>query len=263
MTIRIGYHTYSWVPWMHRTGNRMTLDEILQQVVQADFAAVEVADEVTDFPNAEALIAPLKRLKLTLTGLNGQYRGNPGDPDNVRQAADYLAATGSGVLVLFDGRRRVPHTPENIRQYAQLAETLARYAVGRGVKTAYHNHVGSVVESAEEVAQFLDQTQVCGLCLDLAHLMAAGDNPLPYIDEWRSRITHVHLKDCVIDETTNRLVEFCEMGQGNSGLDVGACVRALERVDYDGWMVVEQDQTRRTPLESARSNRAFLRKLGY
>ncbi len=51
---------------------------------------------------------------------------------------------------------------------------------------------------------------------------------------------------------------FCELGQGN--VDFPAVGAALDKIGYDGWIVVEQDilPGMGTPFESARRNRHYL-----
>lgn len=55
---------------------------------------------------------------------------------------------------------------------------------------------------------------------------------------------------------------YCELGQGS--IEFGAVLSALEQMDYDDWLTVEQDvfPDMGTPLESATRNRAFLASLG-
>jgi inosose dehydratase len=100
------------------------------------------------------------------------------------------------------------------------------------------------------------------------------------VRDWADRINHVHLKDAlkaVLEEIVARgdPVEsiwtrraFCRFGDGD--VDVAAVLARLRGIDYEGWIVVEQDvipsdESAQTD-EAARDqehNRAFLRRLGY
>ena len=95
--------------------------------------------------------------------------------------------------------------------------------------------------------------------------------------EWPSgehpeRIAYIHLKDVdrdvldgvrrdgvSFDDAVRRRV-FTELGRGC--LDVAGLLAALREIDYDGWLMVEQDSTWLTPAESAQVSRAYLRALG-
>jgi inosose dehydratase len=56
---------------------------------------------------------------------------------------------------------------------------------------------------------------------------------------------------------------FCELGKGE--VDFPSLMKQLEKLDYDGWGVVEQDVLpgMGKPKESARRNREYIRSLGY
>jgi inosose dehydratase len=55
---------------------------------------------------------------------------------------------------------------------------------------------------------------------------------------------------------------FCELGLGD--VNFAAIVRQLQELDYDGWVVIEQDvlPSMGTPKEAAQRNRDFLRSIG-
>ena len=61
------------------------------------------------------------------------------------------------------------------------------------------------------------------------------------------------------DDAVRRRV-FSELGRGC--LDVAGLLNALHEIEYDGWLMVEQDSTWLTPAESARKSRAYLSSLG-
>jgi inosose dehydratase len=88
------------------------------------------------------------------------------------------------------------------------------------------------------------------------------------------RIWHVHFKDCeptIAAQARNEGWDynlavgrglFCELGQGE--VDFAAVLQELKIIDYDGWIVVEQDvlPSMGTPREAAQRNRAYLRSIG-
>jgi len=56
---------------------------------------------------------------------------------------------------------------------------------------------------------------------------------------------------------------FCELGQG--AVDFPALKAILEKLSYDGWIVVEQDVLpgMGSPKESAQRNRDYLADIGF
>lgn len=145
-----------------------------------------------------------------------------------------------------------------------------------GLRTVFHHHCATFVETPSEIDQLMTRTDpsLVGLCLDTGHNAFGGGNPLDTLDRWRDRIRHVHLKDCdpaIVRRAREEKWDypasvrngvFCELGKG--AVDFPAVIDRLQRMNYDGWLVVEQDvlPSLGTPKESAARNRAYLRSLG-
>lgn len=165
-------------------------------------------------------------------------------------------------------------------QWAAFAEGTTRIARavrdGCGLRTVFHHHGAGFVETPNELDQLMALTDpdLLGLCLDTGHLRFGGGDPLAAIGQYGERIWHVHFKDFspqVADQGRREQWDyfeavrhgvFCELGQGD--VDFPAVISALQGLDYDGWIVVEQDVLPGlgTPRESAARNRAYLRGLG-
>jgi inosose dehydratase len=163
------------------------------------------------------------------------------------------------------------------RTFTEGANRIAR-AVRRetGLRTAFHHHIGTWVETPEETDRLLRETdpEVLGLCFDTGHYRFGGGDPLQGLARHADRIWHVHFKDHApaVAEHTRReglggveavgLGVFCELGRGD--VDFPAVLAQLGERGYDGWVVVEQDVLpgMGSPLESARRNREYLRSIG-
>jgi inosose dehydratase len=161
--------------------------------------------------------------------------------------------------------------------FVRGAEQVARAVRDEtGLRTVFHHHCGGYVETPAEVDRLLQLTDpdLLGLCLDSGHYTYGGGDPLMALRQYGSRIWHVHFKDCE-PEVARQAREhgwsyfeavrngvFCELGKGT--VDFGAITAELERQNYGGWIVVEQDVLPGlgTPAESAARNRAFLRSVG-
>ncbi|MBL1134744.1 MAG: TIM barrel protein [Chloroflexi bacterium] len=168
-------------------------------------------------------------------------------------------------------------TPDQWKTAADGANRIAQ-AVNRetGLRTVFHHHAAGYVETPAETATFLELTdpQVVGLCFDTGHYAFAGGDPLQGLREHRSRVWHVHFKDCEPNVAGRSRREgweyfktvgngvYCELGKGM--VDFPAIVAELRATDYDGWIVVEQDVLpgMGSPLESAKRNREYLQSIG-
>ena len=129
-------------------------------------------------------------------------------------------------------------------------DRLDRLARGIGITATLHPHVGTMVETAEDVERVLGGSGI-GLCLDTGHLLIGGADPVALAAEHARRIRHTHLKD--VDAAWAARVQSGEvtytdavragmyrpLGQGD--VDIAAIVGSLERALYDGWYVLEQD----------------------
>ncbi len=178
------------------------------------------------------------------------------------------------------GRISAEHgmSDEGWKVFAEGANYLARRVRDEaGIRTVYHQHLGTLVESGDEVRRLLDMTDpsLVGLCLDTGHwTFGTGGDPAAAARELRGRIWHVHFKDrspTVMGEsreqewdglTSTEHGVFCELGKGC--VDFPDVLRALGEIGYDGWIVVEQDilPGMGHPRESARRNREYLRSIG-
>ena len=157
------------------------------------------------------------------------------------------------------------------------AEQIARAVKEEtGLRTVFHPHCGGYVETEAEIDQLMARTRasLVGLLLDTGHIMYGGGDPLSVLKRHAARVTHVHFKDC--DQAVAararanglgylaavRAQLFCELGAG--AVDFKAVTDELRQLNYDGWIVVEQDvfPGYGTPAESAQRSRDYLRRLG-
>lgn len=138
-------------------------------------------------------------------------------------------------------------------------DLLDRVADPLAVTATVHPHVGTMIETPDDVKRVLDGCGI-GLCLDTGHLLLGGGDPVTFAAEHAARIRHTHLKD--VDATWAKRVRRHEvtyaeavrgglyrpLGQGD--VDIASIVGSLERAGYDGWYVLEQDAILSGPPQS-------------
>jgi inosose dehydratase len=155
----------------------------------------------------------------------------------------------------------------------QIAHAVKRET---GLRTVFHHHIGTWVETPDETAKLLSLTdpEVLGLCFDTGHYRFAGGDPVAGLHRHADRVWHVHFKDHdprVAAQGRRNAWDgiqsvahgvFCELGQGD--VDFPAVIRKLNEIGYAGWIVVEQDVLpgMGAPKESAQRNRDYLRSIG-
>lgn len=172
-------------------------------------------------------------------------------------------------------------TPEDAlppREFARLAhcvEAIAKATLAEGVRSCYHSHVGTYVETEDEIERLLAMVDPDVLFLgpDTGHLAWAGIDVVDFVRRHATRIRTMHLKDMdaavreagVAAEWDYGTFEehglWTELGEGS--VDFPAVLDVLHRNAFSGWLIVETDVTQReTPLESASISRRYLRTLG-
>jgi inosose dehydratase len=268
VSIRFGVSPIAWVnDDMPELGGATPLETILADARDIGFVGVELGGK---FPRDAAVLKPLlDGYGLDLIG--GWYSGELLIRDveaEIAAAQDHLTLLkdmGSTVFVNAEisnavhGQRGTPlsRTPRldeaGWKAFGARMTGFADYIAGQGLRFAYHHHLGTVVERADDLAAFLKITGASvGLTLDTGHAALGGIDPVAAIRAHSERIAHVHCKDVrasVFAGVQARDASFLEgvlagmfTVPGDGGLDYAAVMRALADISYSGWIVVEAEQ---------------------
>lgn len=240
-------------------GYQLPPDRVLTQMREVGLTATEVGPDGFLPREPAALAGELSRYGLhAVGGFVPLVLHVPGhDPvPLVGPVLDGYEASGATVLVLSatTGRDGYDTRPEldddGWRTLLANLERLAAAAAERGVRAVLHPHVGTMVETPDDVRRVLDGCAV-PLCLDTGHLLIGGTDPAELTRQAADRIAHTHMKD--VDATaaarvrSGRLTytEAVRRGMyrplGTGDVDVAAIVSHLRGHGYDGWYVLEQD----------------------
>lgn len=130
-----------------------------------------------------------------------------------------------------------------------------------GIIPALHQHTGTCIENRDEVYAVLEavDTRYVKFGPDVGQLAKGGSDPLKVVKDFLPLIRHVHLKDWNGGAYWS---EYCPLGQGK--VDVPAVMDLLEQGPELKIVMVELDPNGpMTPIDTARSSKEFLKKLGY
>ena len=189
--------------------------------------------------------------------------------DAVKPEREKLARSAKAPMLSTDlWKQMVSH----IKEIAKISYD------GYGVRSVIHHHAGGYIDYMDEIDMILHDisNDDVGLCFDTGHAYYAGIDPAQGIKKYDSRIEYVHFKDvdksvydAVIDENIGfyeacfkRLM--CPIGEG--ALDYSSIRRALEDIDYHGWITLEQDRHPNDITdvpECINKSVTHLKKLGY
>lgn len=200
---------------------------------------------------------------------------------------DYTYSLGARVIgvgecgVTIHGQEETPLFPNcpqlTIPQFENLANGLnemGRRAKAKGMSLCFHPHVGTGIQTLEEIDRLMSMTdpELVYLLFDTGHSALAGEDPVAILRKYISRVRHIHFKDVrkpVMEKFKNENWSFLQ-GVKEGIFTVpgdGALVNwdeifeILRKSDYDGWIVVEaeQDPAKADPLEYAMMARKFMK----
>jgi inosose dehydratase len=289
VTVRIGVNPIGWTnDDLTTLGDDITLETCLAEARQAGYAGIELGRK---FPRRSAeLRAVLQQHGLDLvSGWYGSHLLRRSAKEEIAAMQDHaglLASLGATAMVFAEetgsvhGQLGVPLSArprladDDWPRFGEALTEVAEHLAGRGMRLAYHHHMGTVVETEAEIDRLMRTTgPVVGLLLDTGHLTYAGGDVLAVARRHGDRIVHVHCKDirpAVLAEAHRRDQAFLDAVvdgvftvPGDGCVDYRALLELLRAARYAGWMVVEaeQDPVKAPPLRYARMGFAHLSQL--
>lgn len=291
MKVRVGSCPDSWGVWFPEHEKQTPWERCLKEMHEAGYAGTELGPTGYLPTNYEDLKAALDKYQLDLIGatLSGDMCSEEG-VQTVLGMVDLLGPiqqkfSTAKYMVLFTDVYTDLETGELIhpasiddeewKVFAGNIQRVSDYAKNKyGLMVVYHPHAQTYCESEEEIERLLKDTTV-QLCLDTGHHVYGGGDPVNFFLKHYDRIPYLHLKDCnqeLRDKIKKEGLSFtkavsmglmCEPGSG--AVDFGDFYRAMQEVDYDGWVVVEQDMFPcpfEQPYPIAKRTREFLAEIG-
>jgi inosose dehydratase len=272
--------------------------QVLNEIAETGYAGTELGDWEFMPTDPKKLSQEIHARDLVLLGafvpvfLKDPAAHQPGIETAVRTAGLMAAVEGDlPFIVLADENGRVPERTKNAgritpemglsdAEWQIFAEGATKVAEAvkkeTGLRTAFHHHCAGYVETPAEIATLMDLTDpdVLGLTFDCGHYHFGGGDALEGLRKYGKRVWHFHFKDYhpgvgkqVAENGWDyfqavRRGVFCELGKGI--VEFPSIMKELEKLDFEGWGVVEQDVLpgMGRPKESAKRNREYIRSLG-
>lgn len=281
MAIRIGAAPFGWSnDDMLELGQHISLTQCLHDAQTAGYEGMELGNKFPRQPvTLKSVLAPHK---LDLVG--GRYATLllERDAENeFKQAQDHLRLLKAMRCEIFiaaecartvHGNRLKPLSSRPVlgkAEWERFATELNRFAgmiAGEGLSLTYQHHMGTVVQTADEIEKLMALTgPAVHLLLDTGHALWGGSNPAVLAKRYRSRIAHVHAKDVrkdVMQAATKKDLSFLDgiiagvyTVPGDGSLDFVEIFKELK--NYTGWIVVEAEQ------DPEKAPPARYMKLGY
>ncbi len=249
--MKIGIQTRPWGVEMNRT-NR---EQILAEVAKVGYDGFEIGAQHLDIDEPELLWEQAVAYGLDVVGIH--VGGEIYDPAAVQAALADLERTidyahaAEATFVPYSGKLKEDKSEAELKQQADNLNRIGEMCRQRGLTLCYHNHFWEIENECAELQHICDHTDpaLVSLCLDVGWVQRGGGNPPVVVERFFDRVGYFHIKDTTPDE-------WREVGHGDVNFPP---LFELIQSRFDGWLVVEQDETKRKPVESARLSWAYLR----
>jgi inosose dehydratase len=274
--VKIGVNPISWFnDDLPSLGGETPLEVALTEGSAIGYEGFELGNKFPREPNALREVLSRHGLELVSGWYSGRLAERSADEEIValEPHLELLAQGGANVMVYgevsgaIQGERTVPlfkrprfPSESAWRQYAQRLDTVARYTLSRGVRLAYHHHMGAYVEAPDDIDQLMALTSSdVGLLFDSGHAAFGASQravdvsaPLELLTRHIGRVCHVHCKDVratTIEAARNRHWSFLDAVingaftvPGDGSIDFAPLIETLRQHSYRGWLVVEAEQ---------------------
>jgi inosose dehydratase len=260
-------------------GGHLTLEDCLSDCRTIGFDGIEKGHLMPTDP--EELKAKLAEYGLVF--VSGWHSTNllvndiEAEKAAIQPHLDLLKANGSEVCIACECsntihgddtkavlRDRPTLTPEEFQSFGAKLEQLAAYCAIQGIALVYHHHMGSIVQTGEEIDLLMANTgPATKLLLDTGHAWFGGSDPAEVARKHMGRVRHIHCKN--VRPEIARQVEaenlsflegvrrgvFTVPGDTQGAVDFVPVLKIAAEHGYKGWLVIEaeQDSAVRDPLE--------------
>ncbi len=279
-TVRLGVAPIAWSNSdLSELGGDTTLETCLAESREAGYSGTETG---VKFPMDAATLGPILEqhdLKLVSGWFSGRILevSLAAEKERLEQQLACFHALGAPVLVYAETTaslqadratpvsRRRKLDPADFPDYGRKLTEVADYLQERGLPMAYHPHMGTIVETDQEVDLLMANTgPSVGLLIDTGHVTYAGGDPYALVKRHGARLNHIHCKDVrsailkqvIADDRSflDAVIEGVFTVPGDGCINYSRFAKGLAAVDYQGWVVVEaeQDPVKAPPLEYAR-----------
>jgi inosose dehydratase len=276
--IRYGTNPIAWSNDDDRTlGADITLDRCLAEAAAIGFDGIEKGHKMPGTaPELRAVLAPHG-----IGFVSGWYstellsRDLAAEKAAIRPHLDLLAGMGCSVCILAETSNAIhgdPAQPLSARPVlaapdwpafgARLTD-LAEHVAAAGLTPVYHHHMGTVVQTAEEIDALMAHTgPALRLLFDAGHAFFGGADPLALAQRHMARVAHIHAKNVRPAVMARAAAEgwsflravregvFTVPGDPAGAIDFAPILRMAAQHGYQGWLVIEaeQDPAIRNPL---------------
>lgn len=268
--IRYGTNPIAWSNDDDRTlGADITLEQCLDEAAAIGFDGIEKGHKMPLTPEGIAATLGVRGLAYVSGwhSLNLLTHSVEDEKAAMQPYLDLLKAVGSKVIIVCEtsnaihgndgmGLAERPRLPAGQwPAFGAGVEALAAFSAAQGITLVYHHHMGTVVESPQEIDLLMAHTGPhTHLLFDTGHCYFGGGDPAAVAAKHMARVRHIHAKNvrpAIRDQVRAGNLSFLEgvrrgvftvPGDPEGGVDFAPVLRLAAAHGYQGWLVIEAEQ---------------------
>ncbi|MCM2439207.1 myo-inosose-2 dehydratase [Agrobacterium vitis] len=268
--ILYGTNPIAWSNDDDRTlGAHISLDQCLDETAKIGFDGIEKGHKFPQEPAALKAVLEPRGLRYVSGwhSLNLLTNSIEDEKAAMQPALDLLKAMGSKVIIVCETSNAIhgdDGKPVNDRpkladsewaSFGAGVEALAEFAAAQGIALVYHHHMGTIVESEEEIDKLMANTGPhAKLLLDTGHCLFGGGNPERVATHYMGRVGHIHAKNIrpvIAKQVRDEKLSFLEgvrrgvftvPGDSEGGVNFPPVLKIAGEHGYEGWLVIEAEQ---------------------
>lgn len=267
-------------------GSENTFEQCISEMALAGFSGTEVGTKYPRDTDKLKKALALRNIEIASAWFSAFLTTQP--LEQVKQEfilhRDFLAEMGAKVIVVSEQGHSIQKeelplfenkpvfTEGDWTKLVSGLHELGRLAKEKGMDIVFHHHMGTGVQTTEEINRLMEQTdpELISLLYDTGHLYLSGEDPVEVLKHHLPRIKHVHLKDVrsdVAKKTREEHLCFLDAVKlgvftvpGDGAFDFTPVFHVLANSNYKGWMLVEaeQDPAKANPFEYAKMARTYI-----
>lgn len=265
---------------MPELGSENSFEQCISEMALAQYTGTEIGNKYPKNPNILKGYLEPRNLQVASAWFSAFLTTKPFEETEKEFIAhrDFLYELEAKVIVVSEQGRSIQgnmdtplfnekpiFTNEEWDKLISGLHRLGELAVEKDMKIVYHHHMGTGVQTTEEIDRLMENTDPdkVSLLYDTGHLVFSGEDLDEVYQKHQSRIKHIHFKDIreevlkEVKENNDSFLTGVKKGAftvpGDGMIDFSPIVRAIYESDYQGWIIVEaeQDPAKANPFEYA------------
>lgn len=287
--VKIGIAPIAWTnDDLPELGGENTFEQCISEMALAGFTGSEVGNKYPRDTKILKKALELRGINIASAWFSSLLTTRPlkETVDAFILHRDFLCEMGAKVIVVSEqghsiqGQMGTPiltkkhiFTENEWKNLASGLEELGRLAAQKDMKIVFHHHMGTGVQTFEEIDKLMELTDpsLVYLLFDSGHLTFSDVDPQAVLTKYISRIKHVHLKDIrkeVLGRVKAEDMSFLNAVKagvftipGDGMINFEPLFKILDENNYEGWFIVEaeQDPTLANPFEYAKNARGYIK----